>query len=259
MAKSRDSRPRLYLTGPVSLELGGRLVVERQLPGRQGRRALVYLALERTRPVPRDELADAIWGESLPPAWEAALSAVVSKLRGLAARLGLPARDTFPGVSGCYHLRLPPDAWVDVEAAVASLDEAEGALRRGALASAWGSALVAVVVARRPLLPGLDGEWIERRRGGLRSVLVRALDCLADVAAANREPALAAQLAEEAVALEPFREATWQRLIRIHASAGDRAAALRAYERCKELLATELHATPSPDTEALHRTLRPGR
>jgi DNA-binding SARP family transcriptional activator len=241
------------------LELGERLLDERRLPGRQGRRALVYLAFERARPVPHDELADAVWGEALPPAWETALSAVVSKLRGLTARLGLPGRETITGASGCYHLRLPPDAWVDVEAAVGGLDEAEGALRSGVLGAAWSGASVTAAVALRPLLPGLDGEWIERRREMLRAARVRALDCLADVAAANREPALAAQLAEEALALEPFREGTWQRLIRAHAGAGDRAAAVRVYERCRRLMAEELGVAPSPETEALHRALREGR
>jgi DNA-binding SARP family transcriptional activator len=57
------------------------VVDEKRLPGRQGPVALVYLALERARPVPIDELADAVWGEKLPRAWETALSAIVSKLR----------------------------------------------------------------------------------------------------------------------------------------------------------------------------------
>jgi DNA-binding SARP family transcriptional activator len=248
----------VYLAGPIALELGERVLEERRLPGRQGRRALVYLVLERARPVPHGELADAVWGEAVPPAWETALSAVVSKLRALAGHLGLPGRDTITGVSGCYHLRLPPGAWVDVEAAVGSLDEAEGALRKGLLAPAWVSASIAATVAGRPLLPGLDGDWIERRREALRGVRVRALDCLADVAIANGEPALAAQFAEEAVSLEPFREGAWRRLIRAHQGAGDRVAAVRAYERCRRLLADELGVAPSPETEVLHRALREG-
>lgn len=248
---------RLYLTGRVSVERGDRLLEERRLPGRQGRRALVYLALERGRRVPQDELADAIWGEVPPPAWETALS-VLSKLRGLLGELGLSPRDAIGSASGCYQLRLPPGAWVDVEAARQSLDAAEGALRRGRPRAAWGPANVAAAIARRPLLPGIDAEWVERRRDALQQMLVRALDCLADLALPNREHPLAAQLAAEAIGLEPFRESGYQRLMRARAAAGDRAEALRVYEQCRRLLADQLGVAPSPETEALRRALLRG-
>ena len=47
-----------------------------------------------------------------------------------------------------------------------------------------------------------------------------------------------------------------------HAAAGNRAEALRVYERCRRLLADELGAYPSPETEAVYRALldtRPGQ
>jgi hypothetical protein len=40
-----------------------------------------------------------------------------------------------------------------------------------------------------------------------------------------------------------------------HAAAGNRAEALRVYERCRQLLATELGAYPSPETESIYREL----
>jgi YVTN family beta-propeller protein len=40
-----------------------------------------------------------------------------------------------------------------------------------------------------------------------------------------------------------------------HATAGNRAEALRVYERCRQLLATELGAYPSPETESIYREL----
>ncbi|HWE63856.1 MAG TPA: BTAD domain-containing putative transcriptional regulator [Chloroflexota bacterium] len=57
---------------------------------------------------------------------------------------------------------------------------------------------------------------------------------------------------EEALTLEPFREPCYQQLMRIHAAAGDRAAAVRAYERCRRLLADELVINPAPQTEAVY-------
>jgi DNA-binding SARP family transcriptional activator len=63
---------------------------------------------------------------------------------------------------------------------------------------------------------------------------------------------MAARHAEQAVAVEPFRETGYQRLMRAHAAAGNRAEALRVYERCRCLLAEELGVSPSPQTEAVY-------
>jgi DNA-binding SARP family transcriptional activator len=233
-------------------ECDGRVVDEKGLPGRQGPLALVYLALERARPVPIDELADAVWGESLPRAWETALSAIVSKLRSSLGDLGVGVTT----VSGRYQLALPADAWVDVEAARVALDEAEGHVRAGRSKAAWGPGNVAASVAGRALLAGVDLEWAERARQTLRSVRVRAVSCLASAALANAEWPLAAQFARTQVELEPFRETGWQQLMKALAGAGNRAEALRAYAECRELLMKEVGAAPSPETEAIVRDLR---
>lgn len=249
---------RLYLTGRLAAEVGNRRFDERRLPGRQGRRAFAYLALERTRPVPIDELADAVWGTATPAgAWETALSAIVSKLR--ASLRGLDERCAVTTAAGCYQLALPLGAWVDVEAARDALDQAEGHVRAGRTKAAWGPANVAASIAARPFLAGVEGEWIARERSTLRDVHVRALECLSAVALANGEPPLAAQLAREVVELEPFRETGWQRLMRALAGGGNRAEALRAYAQCRKLLADELGVGPAPETEAIVRDLRGAR
>jgi hypothetical protein len=103
---------RIYLTGTVCLEYGGMVVDERQLPAWQGRLVLAYLIGERSRPVTRDELGGAIWSDSLPTAWESALSALVSKLRHLLQSLGLPATVALiSGRSGRYQMQLPSNTW----------------------------------------------------------------------------------------------------------------------------------------------------
>lgn len=244
---------RLYLTGTICIEYGESLLEERSFPSRQCRLALAYLALERQRPVPRDELAEVIWGGAIPPAWDAALSAIISKLRGALKTFEQPCGvDT---AFGCYQLRLIDGAWVDVDAAANAIHDAEGALRAGDARRAWGPANVAAIIARRSFLPGEDADWIEARRGKLRSILVRALDCLSDVLMANGDSTLAIEASAESIALEPFRETGYQKLMRAQAAAGNRAEALRVYERCRRLLAEELGADPSPQTEALYLQL----
>ena len=58
------------------------------------------------------------------------------------------------------------------------------------------------------------------------------------------------------VAHDPWNENAHRRLIQLHLAAGDRTAALRAYDSCRATLAAELHITPSPETETLGEHIR---
>jgi len=245
---------RIYLTGEPCLLAAGRLLRSSRLPRRQGRLTFAYLVSERARPVHRDELSELLWPQSLPAAHEVAVSALVSKLRALLVEADLP-RQALSAADGCYRLDLPAGAWVDTEAALEAVHEAEAALRAGDQLAAYGPAAVAAAILRRPFLPGADAGWVDRRREALRQLLLRALDVLAEVHARNREPALALRVAEQAVALEPYRESGYRRLMLIHQRAGDRAQALRVYERCRRLLARELGTTPGPEIEAVRAAL----
>jgi hypothetical protein len=77
-----------------------------------------------------------------------------------------------------------------------------------------------------------------------------ALETYVDICLGERQDALAAQVAREAIALEPFRESSHQRLMRCEAALGNRAEAVRVYHRCREMLRDELGVEPSPETRA---------
>src|SRR5438094_2042784 len=155
---------RIYLTGDLCLSKDGRLLRAGRLPGRQGRRLFVYLALERSRPVTRDELVESLWPQQRPTAFDVALSAMVSKLRSLLAELGLDRR-TLTAASGCYRLELPAGSWIDIEAANESVHMAEAALLAGETHAGYGPAVVACAILHRPAPPGEGGIWIGTRRG----------------------------------------------------------------------------------------------
>lgn len=245
--------PRIYLTGSVALEHGEQLVREKQFPGRQGRIAFVFLAINRHRSVHREELMGAIWPDDAPAQTDGALDAILSKLRSLLKIAGFAAGAAGIDVtSGTITLQLPSTAWIDIEAAANALDEAEGALRRNDAAPPWGLANTAVVISRRPFLPDVESPWIESQRNTLRALLMRALQCLVSISAKNGEHALAIQHAVEMVELDPFRETAYQLLMKMHAAAGDRAEALRVFAKCRELLRDEMGISPSPQTEAVY-------
>ena len=241
---------RIYLTGRLTLETDqGRLDQDR-LPGRQGRLVFAYLALAH-RPVPRDELLELLWPDgAAPSSAESALNAVVSKLRSALRSVGLAAR-TVDSAHGWYELRLPADTWIDVEAAASAVHNAESALRGRTPGNGWSAAGVAYQISHRPFLPSEAGEWVEQQRSQLTALLVRATECLATLSLLKGEAQLAVTL-EELIGYEPFRETAYQLLMRAHAALGNRADALRIYERCRRLLSDELGTDPSPETQALH-------
>ena len=245
---------RIYLTSQVRIENNDTLIGERDLPGRQGRVALALLVAERDRPVTRDELAEELWIDDPPPAWEKGVMALVSKLRVALRRAGL-GDDALTTAFGCYQLRLPAETWVDIEVAADAVHRAETALAAGDPLEAYPWAAVAYFVGRRPFLAGEDGPWVRRKRIQLREINLRALDCTVECAAANGELAEAIQAAEDALKIEPFRETTYQRLMRVHNRAGNRAEALRTYQRCRTLLAEELGVPPSRETDAVYAAI----
>src|SRR5215216_262837 len=238
----------ITLTGQLAAQADGNRADATHLPGRQASVVFAYLVAERDRPVPTEELAEAVWGGALPPTWRPALRGVVSKVRDFLGLLGLPPADTLTSSAGCYRLVLPTDTAVDVELAEGEAEQARRALAAGRLEEALAAAERARTIAGRPLLPGHDGAWVQDRRAALHQVLVRSLELLAEIH-------LAAGQAADLVALEPFRDSAYRRLLAAHTAAGDRGEALRAYDRYRRVLAEELGVGPSPDLEAAYLEL----
>ena len=246
---------RISLTERLCIETNGASLNEQRFPGRQGRVVFAYLAAQSGRPVPRDELAELLWGDEPPETWEKALRVLMTKLRALLEECGIDGSTALTSAFGCYALTLPAGTWIDVDAAADTLVRAERALAAGDLREAHSEGSAAAELARRSFLPGQDGSWVEGRRRDQHELLVRSLECLNEASFGAEDFAEAARHAEEVVELEPYRESGYRLLMEAHAAAGNRAEALRAYERCRRLLADELGAYPSPETESIYREL----
>jgi len=242
---------RVYLAGSIAVEGDDAVVRDSAFGGHQLRLLFAYLVCADGRPVPKAELAELLWPDGPPQSWEVSLAALVSKLRSLLAKSAVP-RDAIDGALGAYHFRLPADSWVDVAAVGANVYQAEGAMLRGEPRQALPHALIASAISRRVFLPEDSGAWVERKREELTEQRVRALELLAQALLADGDHARAASAATDVLDLDPYRETGHQLLMKAHAAAGNRAEALRAYERCRRLLAEELGVDPSPATEQVY-------
>ena len=103
--------------------------------------------------------------------------------------------------------------------------------------------------------PELDA-WLRDRRIELAALRQEALlRSAADHEAAGR-PRRALERMQSVLADDPLQEQHHRAAIRLHATLGEREAALAQYERCRELLAAELGLVPMAETEALVASLR---
>ena len=246
--------------GDTRVQVCGRLAVtwdghrvEPQLPARQGRLLFVHLVVHRSHPVPRDRLVEALWGESPPAAAGATLRALLSRLRRV---LGADAITTGERPA----LVLPPDAFVDLEAATEGVHRAESAIATGDVARGWAPARVALHTAERGFLPECEQPWAAEVRDELERLRVRALECVGAIGLAmgGTELMAAERAGRRLVALAPFRETGHRLLMEALVARGNCAEALLAYERLRVLLREELGATPSADLQALHGRLLTG-
>ncbi len=245
---------RVSLAGRVGIEVGGTAIRDDGL-GRLGWLAFAFLVCERHRPVPRDELAEVVWGEELPRSWEQLLRGIAFKARTLLSAAGLDPTTALVSEHRAYRVHLPLDAVVDVEEAAAAAEMGQAALGAGDPLRARELAGAVVALASRQFLPGGSGVWVERRQAEMRGLHVRGLEVLAAAAEAQGRWAAAAASAEEAVGLEPFRESAYRLLMAAHAGAGNRGDALRVYERCRRVLSEELGVNPSAATESAYLRL----
>lgn len=246
---------KVYLTGRVALEAEGFVLEDGRFPGRQGRLLFAYLINEQGRPVPRDELAEVLWADNLPATWEKALTVLVSKLRSLLTEAGVDGAQALTSAFGCYRLQLPPDSWIDVVAADEALSDAERALTAGEIDEAMVAASIAEAITRHPFLPGDGCTWVDTKRREMDELRWRAVYVLGKAQLQAPIPTNAVRWAEQAIGLQPFREAGHRLLMQAHVACGNRAEALQAYERCRRLLDDELGAYPSPETESIYRRL----
>ncbi len=235
----------------VIIELCGQLAVsvdgrrrEGELPGRQGRLAVAFLALS-PHAVTRERLIAALWGEDAPAGQSQALNVVLSKLR----------RALGPDVlvnAGERAVQLAPDAAIDLDGAQPALEAAFAARDRADWRAVVEAAGRAEALADAGLLPGYEASWLEDPRRRLEELGLQSRELRGDagLALGGAELAAAERAAQELVDRAPFRESGHLLLMRVREAQGNLAEALRVHERLRTLLRDELGVAPGPQVQA---------
>lgn len=209
---------------------------------------LSYLLLHRYAPQPRTHLASLFWPDSTEAQARTNLRQLVHHLRR-----AIPGSERFFSVStGTIQWQSEASYWLDVEEFERFVDVGLGRKSDEGLAALEEAARLYV----GDLLPGMYDEWVLQRREALRRRHAELRRRLAEMFEARRDWEAALFHTEAVVRADPLHEASYRRLMRLHALRGDRPRALRVYEECALILERELGVEPEQATRAARDSLR---
>lgn len=230
----------IQLLGQPRIELNGEPLNIR----RRKSRALVYYLAAQTQPRPREHLLGLFWPDLDRAAAQQSLRTTLHELRKVL--------DEWLVVDG-DQLGLSPSAAVDVHVfeqklspPVAGLDElgATIALYKGEFLA--GFTLDAA--------PEFD-DWLMTQAERYHRLAVRGLSALASRLESQRDYAAALDALDRALQFDPLQEDLQRAALRLHYLAGDRAGAIRRYDRLRKLLDEEMAVPPMSETRLLYDTI----
>lgn len=243
------------LLGPFELVIAGQAV---RIGSVKQRAVLALLALQTGKVVSSDTLCQLAWGENQPSSPSATLHSVVSRLRGVLGAGGAQ------GDAGRDVLRTRDPGWVlDVD------PEAVDALRfarltalarqrtgRGDVAAGAGDLAEAVGLWRGAALVDIvDAGYLGPQATRLNEARLDAVEDLAEAELSVGQHARALVYLEEHVEAHPLRERGWALLMVALYRLGRQAAALRAFQQLRAVLADELGLDPSPELVEIERRI----
>lgn len=216
---------------------------------RRQSRALLYRIAATPHPVPRDQLCFLLWPDSPETVARRHLTVLLTQLRrALPTPHALVMTDDAVGLNEIF-------AQADTVAVDAMLVRARREGRLDLLAHA-------LEQYRGPFLHGFSlgsaefDDWAEGERQVWERRYLDGLTALVEGYAAQGAQSDAIDAAQRYLATDELAEDMHRRLITLYAATGDRAAAVRQFERCAAILDRELGATPLAETRAAFEAAR---
>jgi DNA-binding SARP family transcriptional activator len=239
----------------LTIQLFGRLAINidgvpvHTLESRKAQELLAFLLLHRDRPHTREALATLFWADASPAKGRKYLRQALWRVHNVVGQ-----SPTCPLVltdGEWVTLNPQADVWLDV----AVFERICHGLKADAdvpLSTPDAQRLEsAVALYQGELLDSCYEEWCLFERERLQGLYVDALDTLVDHALRTGAYAAGIQNAHRLLAIDPARERTHRRLMKLYWLSGDRTGAMRQYQRCTTVLARELGVVPADATRAL--------
>ena len=226
-------------------------------PSAKAKELFCYLLLHRDRSHSREVLASLLWGDcptSLSKKyfrqtlWQLQ-QAIHGHLRNKSTRLFRVDHESL-------RLDSQPRLWLDCAAFEQAFATVQGVRGEQMGERQAGCLLDAVPLYKGDLLEGHYQDWCLYHRERLQNIYIAILDKLMGYCEAHRKFEAGMAHAELLLRQDEACERAYYRLIRLHYLAGDRAGALRQFQRCETALQKELGVVPSRRTLELYEQIR---
>ena len=206
-------------------------------------RDLLFCLLQHALGLRKEELGGLFWPDHPPRKLDGIFRSTLYRLRRSVFRESVLYED------GLYRFNHGTDYWFDVETFEGLLEQAD---RAPVLAEKVNLLEEAVALYQGDYLAGVYADWCTLERERLRERHLSALEALAGLHAARGNLQRAIQEYQQLVAQDPYREPVHRELMRCHYRLGDRAAAIRQYQDCSQVLRDDLGLSPEPETDELY-------
>jgi DNA-binding SARP family transcriptional activator len=245
-----------HLLGRFEVRLDG--VAVPTWAGGLGRSILKYLLANRSRPVTRDQLVEAIWPEVSPRSSRNRLHVALHSVRADLARIS--SRPVVVYADGTYRLDPDIEVWLDTEAFMAASAAAEQAETAEPLAVAVTYAEAAAALYTGDFLEDTPyAEWAVVDRERFFVMHLDVLDRLTRVYFEDDRYTECIDACQRLLARDRWYEPAYRLLMRCHARQNRPHLAAQQYELCSRELRAELGLAPDRETTRLYEAVRQRR
>ena len=211
-------------------------------------RELFFYLLSQPEGATREEICLVFWPDSTPDQLTKQFKNALYRLRRAVGKETI----LYHQPTRLYHFNRRLDFRYDVEDFQAALRAAE---EERDPENKINHLKAAVDIYQHPYAPSLEGLWIEPLRYRLYLAYEEAILELARIQESLGDTLAALESCQLLLAVNPGQEAASRIAMRAHAARGDRAGVEEIFQACRQVLARDLDAEPSPATRDLYEKL----
>lgn len=243
----------IRLFGSLQITADGRNV--EALHTRKCEALFAMLALRRGHPFSRGQIVGEMWGDFPEERARKCLSSELWRLKRSLRSAKIAPQDFFHCSDRSITFAERSPHWIDVFAFQEGLETARDLAPSELSPDDAASIAEALELYRGDLMQDVRLDYFMVLREALRAEYIRAMECLMQYHTFHARLDEAIVCGQKLVALDPLLEQIHQELILCQFRAGNRAAALRQYAVCEQVLWDELHIEPMPATREIYQRL----
>lgn len=245
---------RIRLFSELELSLGS--VTLKQFPTQKSAALFAFVVLHRGRSHRREALVERFWTEHSEAEARKTLRTEIWRVRSVVEPAGVPPGSFLQTDGSRIAFNVGSDYWLDVEDFERKLAPFTAGRGEGTGSVPLEEMQAALELYRGDLLEGFDEAWCVYERQRLSSLYVNATQFLVDLLIQRAQWGSAVAEAQRLLRYDPLIERVHRHAMRSYAELDNRAAFVRQYHLCAEVLGRELGVEPSHETQTLYRDLQ---